>query len=71
MLGSSNLLKQSKFINFRGLGLQPQFLPTTGAGFRDRVVRNQIAGQRARRAVIEQNQHYERGAGASALCAAN
>jgi len=40
-----------------------QFLPTTGAGFRDRVVPNQIEGQRAWRAVIEQNQHYGRARG--------
>ena len=41
-----------------------------GAGFRNGVAMDQIAGKSARGAVVEQNKHYGQGGGASALCAA-
>ena len=45
--------------------------PPARAGLRHHVVVNEMAGQRSRRAVVKQNQHQGRGAGASVLCATN
>jgi hypothetical protein len=48
-----------------------QFFPSSGAGLGDHVAINQKAGKRSRCPVVKENQHYGRGAGASAVCAAN